>query len=312
MGVYEVEIEQPVFTMDDGHKIQATVYKPDSLPIGHIHLLHGMAEHQLRYKDFAQQLVEVGYLVSSHDHRGHGETAVLNNAIIGYYADKDGFERVVKDVHEVLTAIQQQNGQLRLTIFGHSMGSFIARRYAQRYSETLHNAIFCGTGATTPLHVIGHQLAKVLVKTNGAKTPSRIMNRLSFGSFNKGIPNVLTNFDWICSDENVVQKYIEDTHCGFIATNQFFVDLTGGLMTINKQAEIDKIRKDLPVLFIAGGDDPVGEKGKGVYKVAEQLKAAQMTDVTVSLFEGMRHEILNEKNKQHVYDVVLRWLKKYE
>ena len=307
-----MEIEQPVFTMDDGHKIQATIYKPENLPIGHIHLLHGMAEHQKRYKDFARQLVEVGYLVSSHDHRGHGETAVLNNATIGYYADKEGFERVVTDVHEVLEAIQQQHGQLRLTLFGHSMGSFIARRYAQRYSETLHNAIFCGTGAKTALHVIGNQLAKVLVKTNGAKTPSRILNRLSFGSFNKGIKNVITNFDWICSDEHVVQKYIEDTHCGFIATNQFFVDLTSGLITISKQDEINKIRKDLPVLLIAGTDDPVGEKGKGVYRVAEQLKAANMTDVAVSLFEGMRHEILNEKNKQHVYDVVLRWLKKYE
>lgn len=310
--MYTVEIEQPVFTMDDGHKIQAMVYKPENLPIGHIHLLHGMAEHQLRYKDFARQLVEVGYLVTSHDHRGHGETAVLNNATIGYYADKDGFERVVTDVYEVLTAIQVQHGELPLTLFGHSMGSFIARRYAQRYSETLHSAIFCATGDTTPLHVIGNKIAKMLVKVNGAKTPSRIMNRLSFGSFNNGIKNVVTNFDWICSDENVVQKYIEDTHCGFIATNQFFVDLTGGLITINKQAEIDKIRKDLPVLFISGVDDPVGEQGKGVYKVAEQLIAANMTEVAVSLFEGMRHEIINEKNKQHVYDVVLRWLKKYE
>ena len=305
-------VEQQIFAMDDGHKIVATVYKPEVLPIGHIHLLHGMAEHQQRYEGFAKLLVEAGYLVSSHDHRGHGETAIINDAPFGYFADQNGFERVVQDVHEVITGIQKEYGEYLLTLFGHSMGSFIARRYSQLYSELLHNAIYCGTGATTSLHVMGNQIAKILVKSNGAKTPSRIMNRLSFGSFNKGLPKVITNFDWLCSDEKVVQQYIEDTKCGFISTNQFFVDLTTGLITINKSEEINKIRKDLPVLFIAGSDDPVGEKGKGVYKVAKQYEKAQMTEVAVYLFEGMRHEILNEKNKQHVYDVVLRWLKNYE
>ena len=218
----------------------------------------------------------------------------------------------MEDVHEVLQALQREYGKWPITLFGHSMGSFIARRYAQLYSHELKNAIFCGTGATTSLHAVGHQIAKVLCATSGAKTPSKLMNLLSFGSFNKGIPNVKTAFDWLCSDEDEVKKYIDDKQCGFISTNRFFYDLTDGLLTIAKNKEIEKIRKDLPILLIAGNDDPVGDKGKGVYKVAKEYEDAGIENVVVYLFEGMRHEILNEKNKQHVYDVVLRWLNKNE
>lgn len=304
--------EQHIFTMSDGHKIFATTHVPKDEPIAHIHILHGMAEHHLRYNDFASMLCEAGYLVSLHDHRGHGGTADHNDGVFGYFGEKDGFERVVKDVQEVLQIVQAQYGTYPFTLFGHSMGSFIARRYTQLYSDTLHNVIYCGTGATTALHAVGHQVANVLAKVQGPQTPSLIMNGLSFGSFNKGIKDVVTAFDWLSSDEKEVKKYIDDPKCGFISTNQFFVDLTDGLMTIAKNKEVAKIRKDLPVLFISGAEDPVGDMGKGVYKVAKQLEQAGIENVVVFLFEGMRHEILNEKNKQHVYDVVLRWLKKNE
>ena len=297
-----------IFTMTDGHKIATTTYFPRNEIIGHIHIMHGMGEHQRRYEGFANYLCDLGYLVTSHDHRGHGNTAEENGGLYGYFADKDGFERVVQDVHEVLQQIRVHHGMYPLTLFGHSMGSFIARRYAQLYSTELDRVICCGTGATTPLHVIGNNLAKVLSRVKGPKTPSIIMNKLSFSSFNKKIPDVVTIFDWLCTDEQEVQKYIEDKQCGFIATNQFFADLTSGFIKIVKPKEIKKIRTDLPILLISGSDDPVGENGKGVYKVADQFKQAGLKDVTVFLFEGMRHEIIHERNKQQVYDVVTRWM----
>ena len=300
-----------IFTMTDGHRIAATTYFPGNEKeiIGHFHIMHGMAEHQRRYEAFANYISELGYLVTTHDHRGHGHTAEQNDGLFGYFAESEGFERVVEDVHEVLQQSRVLHGVYPLTLFGHSMGSFIARRYTQHYSNELDRVIYCGTGATTALHVIGNNLAKVLARVQGPKTPSRIMNKLSFNSFNNHIVDSLTNFDWLCSDSEVVQKYIEDTQCGFIATNQFFVDLTDGLIAIANLKEVKKIRPDLPVLFIAGSDDPVGEKGKGVYKVASQYEQAGIKDVTVYMFEGMRHEILNERNKQQVYDVVTRWMK---
>ena len=296
------------FEMSDGVQVAARIYAPTGEGKGHIHLLHGMAEHQKRYEGFATLLTEAGYYVSSHDHRGHGDTAELNGQLYGYFADEDGFTRVVQDVDEVLQAVQAQIGAHPITLFGHSMGSFIARRYTQLYSEKLARAIYCGTGTTTLLHMAGAQLATLLVKTKGAKTPSHLMNNLSFGSFNKGIKNALTDFDWLCSDEKEVKKYIDDPQCGFVSTNQFFVDLTSGLVEIAKQKEIARIRKDIPILLIAGSDDPVGNYGKGIYQVANSLTKAGIENVSVYLFEEMRHEILNEKNKQQVYDVVTRWI----
>lgn len=296
------------FDMSDGVQVAARIYTPIGEPKGHIHLLHGMAEHQKRYEGFATMLTEAGYYVSSHDHRGHGDTAELNGQLYGYFADKDGFERVVQDVDEVMEAVQAQIGEYPLTLFGHSMGSFVARRYTQLHSEKIAKAIYCGTGATTLMHAVGVQLASILTKFKGAKTPSSVMNVLSFGSFNKGIKNAKTNFDWLSTDEKEVKKYIDDPQCGFVSTNQFFVDLTSGLVKIADEKETARIRKDLPLLLIAGSEDPVGNYGKGIYKVANSYLHAGIENVTVYLFENMRHEILNEKNKQQVYDVVSRWI----
>jgi alpha-beta hydrolase superfamily lysophospholipase len=298
--------------MNDGHQIIATVYQPLDTPRGHIHLMHGMAEHQLRYAEIANRLKDAGYLVSTHDHRGHGQTAKQNEAPFGYFAEQDGFERVVKDAHEVIEHIQRHYGQFNITLFGHSMGSFIARRYSQLYSDSLHGAIYCGTGATTALHAAGNVLAKLLTRVQGGHMQSELMNQLSFGSFNKNIANAITDFDWLCSEPKAVKAYMEDPMCGFVSTNQFFVDLTSGLLTLKKATEIQKIRKHLPILMIAGAEDPVGENGKGIYKVASALQKNGLENVVVYLFEGMRHEILNEKNKKHVYDVVIRWLEKNE
>lgn len=298
--------------MSDGHEIFVTTLIPAEKAIGHFHILHGMAEHSGRYEGFAQMICAEGYVVSLHDHRGHGTTATQNGGLYGFFAEQDGFNRVVQDVYEVIDTVRQQTAELPLTLFGHSMGSFVARRFTQLYSDQMHAAIYCGTGATNAIHIAGHQLAKVLSRLQGPKVQSLLMNSLSFGSFNKDIPNVETAFDWICTDQKEVQKYIDDPQCGFISTNQFFVDLTGGLLKIAKPQEIAKVRQDLPILFVSGSDDPVGDYGKGVSRVANELEKSGIENICVYLFENMRHEILNEKNKQHVYDVVIRWLKTNE
>lgn len=294
--------------MSDGHEVFVTTFTPKEQVVGHFHILHGMAEHSTRYTSFAEMLCEHGYFVSMHDHRGHGNT-VDQNGQLGYFGEQNGFARVVKDVFDVLQTIRQGRNLPPVTLFGHSMGSFIARRYIQLYSSTLQDVIICGTGATTRLHYVGNRLAKALAKTQGPLEKSHLMNDLSFGSFNQSFSNVKTSFDWLCSDQEEVQKYIADPKCGFIATNQFFADLTDGLILINKKGENSRIRPDLPVLFISGSEDPVGDKGKGVFQVAQQMTESGVESVSVYLFEGMRHEILKEPNKQHAYDIILRWLK---
>ncbi|MGE7689401.1 alpha/beta hydrolase [Lysinibacillus sp. NPDC097214] len=297
--------------MSDGHFLFTRTLKPAKPCIGHIHILHGMAEHSGRYVKFANSLNEAGYAVTMHDHRGHGETAAYNGTL-GFFAEQNGFDRVVEDAHEVVTLLHEQFSDVPLIIFGHSMGSFITRRYIQLYSDQVDHVILCGTGNVTALHTMGNLVAKVLAKQLGKETESKLLNKLSFGSFNKQFPNSKTAYDWICSVEDEVGKYIDDPYCGFIPTNQFFVDLTTGFMSLNRKSEIAKVKKDLPILLISGSKDPVGEQGQGVYAVAEQFTKAGIQDVTVYLFEDKRHEILNEDNREAVYQVLLRWLEKYD
>ncbi|MGN7476699.1 alpha/beta hydrolase [Solibacillus silvestris] len=295
-------------TMSDGHDIFVRTFTPKGNKLGHIHILHGMAEHSARYERFAEKLCEEGYFVSAHDHRGHGFTA-QKSGMLGCFGLKNGFDRIVEDVHEVLAYLKDETAG-RPILFGHSMGSFIARRFIQQYSGKIERLILSGTGSPTLLHETGHIVARQLVKLQGAKTRSKLMDKLSFGNFNRNIPNAKTNFDWLSTDEKEVQKYIDDPFCGFVATNQFFADLTGGMAMLKNDRENARIRPDLKILLISGTEDPVGgTEAKGVLQAGKQLALAGVKQVKVHLFEGMRHEILNEKKKQQVIEIIVRWLK---
>lgn len=293
-------------TMSDGYDIFVRTFKPKH-PKKHIHILHGMAEHSERYEPFAEALCAQGYYVTAHDHRGHGYTAA-NNGIFGYFDLENGFERVVEDVREILEQLKLQELG-KPVLFGHSMGSFIARRFTQKYSMQIERLILSGTGSSSLMHKAGHVLASQLVHLKGPAEPSNLMNQLSFGSFNAQVQNPKTEFDWLTSDDTEVQKYMNDPFCGFVSTNQFYADLTGAMATLDNHTCNANIRPDLKILLVSGTHDPVGEKqAKGVLKVGKQLVDAGVEHVKVQLFEGMRHEILNEIGKEKVYESIIRWL----
>lgn len=304
------KVEQ-YLTMADGHEVYVRIYIPNVQMLGHVHILHGMAEHSGRYDRFAYYLCQHGYVVSMHDHRGHGMTAE-RNGLLGFIAEENGFDFLVNDVLEVMTKVRDGQDWPLPILFGHSMGSFIARRFMQLYSDNVSQVILSGTAATTPLHRMGKYVGKLIAKSTGKKTPSQLLHDMSFGGYNRHFEPVNTAFDWLSSSEADVQKYVDDPYCGFVASAQFFVDLTEGLTRIDKTTELKKIRSNLPVLLISGLEDAVSEHGKGVFKVAEQLNSVGLTDVTVHLFENMRHEILNEKHYEKVFEDILRWLKKHD
>ena len=294
--------------MSDDHLIHIVKFTPDTPPIGHVHLLHGMEEHIGRYNDFATFLMTKGFVVTGHDHRGHGITAEKNGEY-GYFADKLGFERVTEDVREVLLLVRENLEDIPLILFGHSMGSFIARRYMQKYSDSLTKVVLSGTTFNPGLL---REAGKLIGKfTSAIKSPTAkgtLLNSMAFGGFNKKITNPKTPFDWLSTDEKEVQKYIEDPLCGNIPTNRFFIDLFDGLKIIHQGKENNHIKKDLPVFIISGAKDPVGKDGKDIFKVANGLKNVGMTKVTVHLVEDARHEILNEVNKLQTYEIIANWM----
>ncbi|MER2172601.1 MAG: lysophospholipase [Psychrobacillus psychrodurans] len=294
--------------MSDDHLIHIVKFSPDTPPIAHIHLLHGMVEHIGRYDDFATFLVDKGFVITGHDHRGHGKTAEKNGQF-GYFADKVGFERVAEDVREVLLHVREDLGDIPLILFGHSMGSFIARRYMQKYSDSLTKVVLSGTTYSPGvMGDVGKVVGKLISAVKSPKSEGKVLNSMAFGGFNKQIKDPKSPFDWLTTDELEVQKYIEDPLCGFIPTNQFYIDLFDGLKIIHQDIENNHIKKDLPVLVISGAKDPVGKDGKDLFKVATGLKSVGMTNVTLHLIEDARHEILNEVNKLQTYEIIANWM----
>lgn len=294
--------------MSDEHLIHIVKFSPDTRPIGHVHLLHGMEEHIGRYEDFATFLVSKGFVVTGHDHRGHGMTAEKNGQY-GYFADKLGFERVTEDVREVLLHVRDSIGDIPLILFGHSMGSFVARRYMQKYSDALSKVILSGTTFNPGMMGdAGKIIGKFYSAVKSPKAKAALLNNMAFGGFNKQITNPKTPFDWLSTNEDEVQKYINDPQCGIIPTNSFFIDLFDGLKIIHQAKKNNHIKKDLPVLVISGAKDPVGKQGKDIFKVAHGLTSVGMTRVTVHLVEDARHEILNEVNKLQTYEIIANWM----
>lgn len=302
-----MQVTKDYIRVSDGHELYYERYEPPS-PIGHVHIIHGMAEHIGRYTEFVDYLVSRGFIVSAHDQRGHGKTAE-RNGMLGYLADNNGFERVVEDTHTVITEAQQATGNLPLVLFGHSMGSYVTRRYMQLYSKDISRVVLSGTsGDPGSSGKIGLAIAIASAKLQGKRQTSKTLRILTFGSFSKPFMEEGSAFAWLTRDREEIAKYEADPWCGFKSTNQFYVDLFSGLAVINKPAEVDKIRKNLPVLLISGAMDPVGNYGEGVFSSAKQFNDTGMTRVKVHLAEQDRHELLNELDRHLYYELIGDWM----
>src|SRR5690625_489175 len=279
-------------------------FKTEVKPKAIVQLSHGMIEHIQRYHDFSTFLLENDIFVYGNDHRGHGKTGGQQGQL-GYFSDRNGFTNVMEDIHEITKIIKSEYPKTPLILFGHSMGSFLARHYIQFYSTDIDGLVLSGTGFfPTITNISGRALASILP----AKKKSSLMNTLAFGTYNKKIVNKKTNFDWLTRHEESVTKYIDDPQTGYIPTARFFYDLMDGLDKIHKKNLNKNIRKDLPILLISGEADPVGNYSKGVWKVAKIYNQIGLDNVKTVLFEGARHELLHEINKEEVYSTIYNWV----
>ncbi|MFC4557455.1 alpha/beta hydrolase [Virgibacillus kekensis] len=269
-----------------------------------VQIAHGMVEHIERYNGFAKYLIEKDIFVYGNDHRGHGKTGE-KQGLFGYFADEDGFEKATGDLLEVTNHIRQEYPDTPLILLGHSMGSFLARNYIQQESSIIDGVILSGTGYYP---VTQTRAGKKLSSTLSPKEKSTLMNTVTFFSYNKRVKNKKTNLDWLSRDETVVLNFIEDPYCGFIPTAQFFYDLMDGLLKIHDKESIKSIRADLSMLIFSGDEDPVGDYEKGIWKTAHLFADAGMTNIMTLLYEGGRHEMLNEINRKEVYRDVYSWI----
>lgn len=277
-------------------------------PRGVVQLIHGMSEHIERYDAFARFLAGNGFLVCGHDHIGHGHS-VASRAEFGHMPE-NGAEVLVEDVDTLRYVVSHAFGtDLPYFIFGHSMGSFTLRVYLTRHGAGLAGAILCGTGQKPQIiSLAGNALAKVAAKVRGDHAKSKLIHNMADGAFSNAIEDPETEFDWISANAANVEEYIDDDLSGFQFTLGGYAALTRLTLLATSLELAKKVPHDLPLLFIAGAKDPVGDNGVGVKAAAAMMEKAGAQDVEVILYDGMRHEVLNEADAAIVFEDVSAWI----
>jgi alpha-beta hydrolase superfamily lysophospholipase len=287
----------------DGIEISYRRWLPEGDAHAIVQIAHGASEHSLRYERFAKFLAAHGYAVYANDHRGHGETAKVTGVGV---AGPHGWDGMVDDLRELGAVARADLGELPLVVFGHSMGSFLAQLFAQRYGDELAGLVLSGSsGGMTAIQDTIAVLEAMAAAPGGAEAPAPI-----FGPLNASFEPARTPFDWLSRDEAEVDAYVADPMCGDDAplTIGFVLDMVRkGAETWSPDAE-GRIPKSLPVLMITGERDPVSEDGKTVRELEARYRANGMTDVTALYYADARHELLNETNRDEVQADVLAWL----
>ena len=290
------------------NKIHARMCVPDAEPRAIVQIIHGIAEYIDRYDEFMSFLADNGIIAVGTDHLGHGKS-IESEEQTGFFAYDNGWDYVVRDEEVLRLAMHENYPELPIIVFGHSMGSFMARTLLIRYPDAFNAAIISGTGNQGAALVNGGLfMGNLVTGLKGAHHYSKFLNNLAFGSYNKIYDNPKTEYDWLSRDEANVQKYIDDPLCGFIPSCSLFRDMMTGVKFITNKKNLTAMNKDMPVYFMSGDMDPVGECGKGVQKAYNNFLEAGMKDVSIKLYPGGRHEMLNEINKDGVYTDILAWL----
>lgn len=294
---------------DNENKIHGMQWIPEGkAPICILQIIHGMAEYIERYDEFAQNMAHKGILVVGEDHLGHGKS-VGENGTYGYICERDPATVVVRDAHRLKKMIQEQYPGVPYIILGHSMGSFILRNYLCRYGTGIQAAIIVGTGMQPKAALAAGKIVAAVQKLfKDSKYPSGLLNAIAFGSYNRKIKGNRTVMDWLTKDEKIVDAYIQDPLCGFTFTINGFQTIFELVSRLYKRENLEKMPKELPVLFVSGADDPVGDYGKGVNKACRSFMDVGMENVQMKLYSDDRHEILNETDRENIYEDIYLWI----
>lgn len=293
---------------DGIHNIYVAIWEPEQQVKAIVQISHGMQEYVERYDEFAQYLNKKGILVIGNDHLGHGNTANTSEEL-GYFSDKHMSANVVCDLHRVTLYAKKKYPKVPYFLLGHSMGSFMARRYLMTFGNEIDGALIVGTGNQPAYMLTVGKLSSAAIKSVfGSKHRSKFMETASFGAYNKKIESPKFKDDWVTKREEIVLKRQDDKFCNYLFTMNGYDTLFETLTYIQKKSNIDKIPKTLPIYMLAGDEDPVGNYGKGVKKVYDDMVMSGIVDIQLKMYSGMRHEILNEDDRESVYEDIIKWI----
>lgn len=270
-----------------------------------VQIVHGISEHVERYDDFACFLTAHGFLVVAEDHMGHGQS-VNGEGIQGYF--HGGWFAAVEDTYRLLKDTRAEFPEIPYILLGHSMGSFMARTILYLHPDSgIDGVILSGTCWQPP--AIMPAIEKFMMaacRVTGETNVSEKLQNLVFGTYNARVEHPRTPVDWVCRDKAVVDQHPMMQGC--VPKAGLLRDMMTGLNNTEHPAHLENMKKDLPVFFVAGGDDPVGNYGKGVRKCAAAFQKAGMRQVSVRIYPLCRHEILNEINREEIFGDILNWI----
>ena len=288
-------------------KIKYYIYEPQNTPKAILQISHGMCEYIERYEPFISFLTSHDILVCGNDHLGH-KGSIVSKENLGFFNDKDGWKCLVQDLAKMTLLIKKEYPTIPNFLFGHSMGSFVARIYITKYSYLIQGAIICGTSGinlTAPLGLIFANTVKIL---KGSHHRSQFMNNLMFGNYNAKCEDPETSSDWLSRDPNIVKEYLEDDYCNFIFTISAIKDLVTMVHIVSTNYWYRLVPITLPIHLVSGDMDPLGNYGKGIKEVHLRLARHGMKDLTMKLYNDCRHELANEINKEVFFQDILEWI----
>lgn len=290
--------------------IHGVEWMPDGQPTAVLQIAHGVTEHILRYEELAKYLTERGIAVVGNDHIGHG-TSIANEAKPMYFGPEGSWDWVVEDIKTCVNLNKNQFPDKPYYILGFSLGSFVARTYLIKYPGTVDGAIIVGTGQTPHLQIaLAKFMANKEAKKVGEDNTSPVIKKLTFETYNKIFAPNKTEYDWLCASEESLDKYIKDPLRGDSMSAGLFREMLSGMDFTANYKNIQKMDKNIPILFLSGDKDPVGEQGKGVKKAYESFKKSGIKDVEMKLYSDLRHDILHEDSRSQIFEDIYNWIEK--
>ena len=287
--------------------VAAYLYTMPDVPVRAVlQLSHGMCEYVQRYEPMARWYAARGIALAGNDHLGHGHTA--REGELGHYGEPGGRRHLLEDLHTLNGLLHRRFPGVPLVLYGHSMGSFYARWYAETWPDSIGMLVLSGTAGPAAANRAAQGIASSLARLHGDRYVSKAIVQLNFGTYCKRIPDAVSPNAWLSRDPAVVRAYDADPLCTFPFTAGSYREMLTVLNHVNSKAWAAAMPKDLPVLLIAGDGDPVGDYGAGVRKVWAMLGDAGVQDLTCQIWEGGRHELHNETNREEVFDYVLGWI----
>lgn len=308
-----VRSDETVPTPDNKH-LHMVLWKPEaSTPKGVLMIAHGLTEHSGRYSHVARFFTDRGFLVCAYDHRGHGMTDPDHHGFIDSNASSQ-FDLLAKDAIHVFTLLISRNPGLPVFVLGHSMGSFLAQRMMQLIPQDENDLpaglLYSGSSGKPPLTLYaGRFLSKWIMKRKGPAYRSRLIHNLVFGRFNKPFEPAQSEFDWLSRDKDMVQLFMDDPACGFVPSVSFYHHFFSGLLKLHSYHPFAGASVRTPILIIGGDRDPVSDKGKGLKELKRLLNRTGNADrVDLRVYQGARHEPLNEINRDEVLMDIHSWI----